>query len=125
MVRAEIEPFQRGITQEEARKQAERMAEEEWQELRGKDPIAWAMVEARETARRLFTCLKGESSKTKVLELPEVETIRLDLEKTLVGKRILGVWTDSPKQLHKPSGFGQKRGGITIIFGPPLKWENL
>lgn len=33
-------------------------------------------------------------------ELPEVETIRLDLQKALVGKRILGVWTDSPKQLQ-------------------------
>lgn len=35
-------------------------------------------------------------------ELPEVETIKQDLQKILVGKKILSVWTDSPKQL-KPS----------------------
>lgn len=35
-------------------------------------------------------------------ELPEVETIKLGLQKFLVGKKILEVWTDSPKQL-KPS----------------------
>lgn len=35
-------------------------------------------------------------------ELPEVETIKSDLQKTLIGKRILGLWWDSPKQL-KPT----------------------
>lgn len=33
-------------------------------------------------------------------ELPEVETIKLGLQKFLVGKKILEVWTDSPKQLQ-------------------------
>jgi formamidopyrimidine-DNA glycosylase len=33
-------------------------------------------------------------------ELPEVETIRIDLDKTLPGKKILGLWTDSPKQFQ-------------------------
>lgn len=33
-------------------------------------------------------------------ELPEVETIRLGLQKALVGKKILDVWTNSPKQLQ-------------------------
>lgn len=35
-------------------------------------------------------------------ELPEVETIKNDLAKSLVGMRITGLWWDSPKQL-KPS----------------------
>lgn len=33
-------------------------------------------------------------------ELPEVETIRQDLQKVLVGKKILSVWTDSVKQIQ-------------------------
>lgn len=32
-------------------------------------------------------------------ELPEVETIKIDLQKTLVGKKILGVETDSKNRL--------------------------
>ncbi len=35
-------------------------------------------------------------------ELPEVETIKQDLQKTLIGKKITGLWWDSPKQL-KPT----------------------
>jgi formamidopyrimidine-DNA glycosylase len=33
-------------------------------------------------------------------ELPEVETIKRDIEKNLIGKKILDVWTDSPKQVQ-------------------------
>jgi formamidopyrimidine-DNA glycosylase len=33
-------------------------------------------------------------------ELPEVETIRRDLEKLIIGYRVLGVETDSPKQVQ-------------------------
>ena len=32
-------------------------------------------------------------------ELPEVETIKRDIEQSLIGKKILDVWTDSPKQI--------------------------
>ncbi|KKT65716.1 MAG: Formamidopyrimidine-DNA glycosylase, partial [Candidatus Woesebacteria bacterium GW2011_GWA2_44_33] len=35
-------------------------------------------------------------------ELPEVETIKRDLSKLIVGRKILGISTDSPKQI-KPS----------------------
>lgn len=48
-------------------------------------------------------------------ELPEVETIRSDLQKVLVGKEILGVETDSPKQLQpSPSVVEQSVVGTTI-----------
>ncbi len=33
-------------------------------------------------------------------ELPEVETIRRDLEKLIVGRKVLGIETDSPKQVQ-------------------------
>jgi len=33
-------------------------------------------------------------------ELPEVETIRRDLSRLIVGKKILGIMTDSPKQIQ-------------------------
>lgn len=33
-------------------------------------------------------------------ELPEVETIRRDLEKEILGARILDVWTDTPKMIQ-------------------------
>lgn len=41
-------------------------------------------------------------------ELPEVETIRGDLQKTLVGREILGVETGSPKQIQPSLAVVQK-----------------
>lgn len=49
-------------------------------------------------------------------ELPEVETIRQDLQKTLVGKEILGVETDSAKQLQPSLAVVQK-----AIIGATIK----
>jgi len=48
-------------------------------------------------------------------ELPEVETIKNDLEKTLVGKKILGVETDSPKQIQPSLVIVQKAVAGTTI----------
>lgn len=49
-------------------------------------------------------------------ELPEVETIRQDLQKTLVGKKILGVETDSAKQIQPSLAMAQK-----AIIGATIK----
>lgn len=41
-------------------------------------------------------------------ELPEVETIRQDLNRLIVGKKILGITTDSSKQIQPPLEFVKK-----------------
>jgi len=48
-------------------------------------------------------------------ELPEVETIRQDLNKLIVGKKILGVTTDSPKQVQ-PSVEAVKKAIVGTII---------
>lgn len=48
-------------------------------------------------------------------ELPEVETIRRQLEKEVVGAKILDLWTDSPKQVEPtPERFLQELQGGEI-----------
>lgn len=50
-----------------------------------------------------------------VPELPEVETIKNDLQKTLTGEKILGLWWDSTKQLKpSPSSVEKNIVGMTI-----------
>jgi len=45
-------------------------------------------------------------------ELPEVETIKRDLNKRVVGKTIVGVWSDAPKLIKRPKNFLQFKKGI-------------
>ncbi len=49
-------------------------------------------------------------------ELPEVETIRRDLEKLIVGRRVLGIETNSPKQVQPSLGVVKK-----AIVGTTIK----
>lgn len=48
-------------------------------------------------------------------ELPEVETIKRGLQKTIVGKKILGIETDSPRQL-KPSPAVVKKAIVGTVI---------
>ena len=48
-------------------------------------------------------------------ELPEVETIKRDLSRLIVGKKILDIKTDSPKQVQ-PSLSVVKKGIIVFTF---------
>ncbi|MEK7549097.1 MAG: DNA-formamidopyrimidine glycosylase [Patescibacteria group bacterium] len=50
-------------------------------------------------------------------ELPEVQTIVDDLNKKIVGRKIVGVWFDAPKLIKKPKSteFEKKIKGLKII----------
>ena len=40
-------------------------------------------------------------------ELPEVETVVRDLRKKIIGRKIIKIWTDFPKMIKLPQGFGK------------------
>ena len=50
-------------------------------------------------------------------ELPEVQTIVSDLNKKIIGRKIIGVWFDAPKLIKKPkpTEFEKKIKGLKII----------
>lgn len=54
-------------------------------------------------------------------ELPEVETIKRELEKTIVGKKITGVYVHQPKVIREPSVEKFKKGVIGATFKNVLR----
>ena len=42
-------------------------------------------------------------------ELPEVESVRRQLEPELTGRRVLAVWADAQRRFHAPTGCADGR----------------
>jgi len=54
-------------------------------------------------------------------ELPEVETIKRELEKTILGKKIIGVHINNPKVIREPSADKFRKGLIGTSFKDVLR----